>query len=58
MPFAGENITNDIKTGLGVLKSQAEQMKTQFGSALANEEKLTPTLPFPVYVVCRLKRSA
>ncbi|HET6769727.1 MAG TPA: cell division protein FtsA, partial [Chitinophagaceae bacterium] len=25
IPFAGENITNDIKTGLGVLKTQAEQ---------------------------------
>ena len=33
IPFAGENITNDIKTGLGVLKTQAEQMKVQFGSA-------------------------
>jgi cell division protein FtsA len=39
IPFAGENITNDIKTGLGVLKTQAEQMKVQFGSALANEAK-------------------
>jgi len=37
--FGGENITNDIKTGLGVLKTQAEQMKVQFGSALANEAK-------------------
>src|ERR1044071_1773073 len=37
IPFGGENITNDIKTGLGVLKTQAEQMTTQFGSALVNE---------------------
>ncbi len=37
IPFGGENITNDIKMGLGVLKSHAEQMKLQFGSALADE---------------------
>jgi cell division protein FtsA len=35
IPFGGENITNDIKTGLGVLKTQAELMKVQYGSALA-----------------------
>lgn len=39
IPFGGENITNDIKTGLGVLKTQAEQMKIQFGSALSDEAK-------------------
>jgi cell division protein FtsA len=37
IPFGGENITNDIKVGLGVLKMQAEQMKVQFGSALPDE---------------------
>lgn len=37
VPYGGENITNDIKNGLGVLKAQAEQMKMQFGSALADE---------------------
>ncbi len=37
IPYGGENITNDIKNGLGVLKAQAEQMKVQFGSALADE---------------------
>ncbi|WP_344975341.1 cell division protein FtsA [Compostibacter hankyongensis] len=37
IPYGGENITNDIKNGLGVLKTQAEQMKVQFGSALADE---------------------
>lgn len=35
--YGGENITNDIKNGLGVLKTQAEQMKIQFGSALSEE---------------------
>lgn len=47
IPFAGENITNDIKTGLGVLKAQAEQMKVQFGSALANEAKSNAFITIP-----------
>ena len=47
IPFGGENITNDIKTGLGVLKTQAEQMKVQFGSALANEAKLNAFITIP-----------
>lgn len=47
IPFAGENITNDIKTGLGVLKAQAEQMKVQFGSALANEAKSNAYITIP-----------
>lgn len=47
IPFGGENITNDIKTGLGVLKTQAEQMKVQFGSALANEAKVNAFITIP-----------
>src|SRR5438045_345656 len=47
IPFGGENITNDIKTGLGVLKTQAEQMKVQFGSALANEAKTNAYITIP-----------
>jgi len=47
IPFAGENITNDIKTGLGVLKTQAEQMKVQFGSALTNEAKANAYITIP-----------
>jgi cell division protein FtsA len=47
IPFAGENITNDIKTGLGVLKTQAEQMKVQFGSALANEARTNAYITIP-----------
>src|SRR5687767_5472020 len=47
IPFAGENITNDIKTGLGVLKQQAEQMKVQFGSALADEAKANAYITIP-----------
>lgn len=47
IPFGGENITNDIKTGLGVLKQQAESMKVQFGSALANEAKANAYITIP-----------
>lgn len=47
IPFAGENITNDIKTGLGVLKTQAEAMKVQFGSALANEARSNAFITIP-----------
>ena len=47
IPFGGENITHDIKTGLGVLKTQAEQMKIQFGSALADEAKTNAFITIP-----------
>jgi cell division protein FtsA len=47
IPFGGENITNDIKTGLGVLKTQAEQMKVQFGSALSNETNSNAFITIP-----------
>ncbi len=47
IPFGGENITNDIKTGLGVLKTQADQMKIQFGSALADEAKSNAYITIP-----------
>ncbi len=47
IPFGGENITNDIKTGLGVLKTQAEQMKVKFGSALSNEAKTNAFITIP-----------
>ena len=47
IPFGGENITADIKNGLGVLKTQAEQMKIQFGSALADEAKANTFITIP-----------
>jgi len=47
IPFGGENITNDIKTGLGVLRVQAEQMKIQFGSALSDEAKSNTFITIP-----------
>ncbi|BAV10357.1 cell division protein FtsA [Filimonas lacunae] len=47
IPFGGENITNDIRMGLGVLKSQAEAMKVQFGSALADAAKTNAFITIP-----------
>ena len=47
IPFGGENITDDIKKGLGVLKTQAEAMKIQFGSALAEETKSNAYITIP-----------
>ena len=47
IPFGGENITNDIRMGLGVLKGQAEAMKVQFGSALADEAKANAYITIP-----------
>ncbi|MGI8952016.1 MAG: cell division protein FtsA [Chitinophagaceae bacterium] len=47
IPFGGENITNDIRMGLSVLKSQAELMKVQFGSALADEAKANAFITIP-----------
>lgn len=47
IPFGGENITNDIKQGLGVLKAQAEAMKVQFGSALADQANANAYITIP-----------
>lgn len=47
IPFGGENITNDIKVGLGVLRSQAEALKIQFGSSLAQEAKANAIITIP-----------
>lgn len=47
IPYAGVNITNDIRNGLGVLKAQAEQMKVQFGMALAQEANAGAYITIP-----------
>jgi cell division protein FtsA len=47
IPFGGENITNDIKLGLGVLRTQAEAMKVQFGSALSDQTKANTFITIP-----------
>lgn len=47
IPFGGENITLDIKNGLGVLKAHAERMKIMFGSALAEEAQKNAYISIP-----------
>jgi len=47
IPYAGVNITNDIRNGLGVLRAQAEQMKVQFGVALADEANANAYITIP-----------
>lgn len=47
IPFGGENITTDIQNGLGVLRSHAEAMKVQFGSALASEANANAVITIP-----------
>lgn len=47
IPYAGVNITNDIREGLGVLRTQAEQLKVQFGSALESEANPNQYITIP-----------
>jgi cell division protein FtsA len=47
IPYAGVNITNDIRNGLGVLRAQAEQMKVQFGTAIAEEANANAYITIP-----------
>lgn len=37
IPYAGVNVTQDIRSGLGVLRTYAELLKTHYGVALADE---------------------
>lgn len=37
IPYAGVNVTQDIRSGLGVLRTYAELLKTQYGVAIADE---------------------
>ncbi len=47
IPYAGANITEDIRQGLGVLRAQAEQMKVQFGMAIADEANANAYITIP-----------
>ncbi|MFM2385932.1 MAG: cell division protein FtsA [Bacteroidota bacterium] len=47
IPFAGVNITQDIRKGLNVLKSQAEQLKVQFGCAIVDETPQNDYITIP-----------
>jgi len=47
IPFGGSVVTNDIKEGCSILQRQAEQLKTQFGSAMGEltEENKIVSIP-------------
>lgn len=47
IPYAGVNITNDIHHGLGVLRAHAEQLKVQFGTALADNASQNSFIKIP-----------
>lgn len=47
IPLGGENITNDIKSGLGVMRTQAEAMKKQFGTAIAQDNQQNSIITIP-----------
>ena len=39
IPFGGDIITSDIKTGCNIMHKQADELKIKFGSALASEAR-------------------
>lgn len=47
IPFAGSNVTEDIRQGLGVLRNQAEAMKVQFGTVIAREANPNAYITIP-----------
>lgn len=47
IPFGGNVITDDIKEGCTILKSQAEQLKVRFGSALSTQEQENEIVSIP-----------
>lgn len=47
IPFGGNVITEDIRQGCGIMRDQAELLKTKFGSALASENKENEVVCIP-----------
>lgn len=47
IPFGGNVITEDIKEGCTIIKSQAELLKVKFGSALASESQENEIVSIP-----------
>lgn len=47
IPFGGNIITDDIKEGCGIIRTQAEQLKVKFGSALAQENQENEIISIP-----------
>ncbi len=47
IPFGGNILTNDIQAGLMVMAKQAEQLKTKFGKAIAEEANPNEIVSIP-----------
>ena len=47
IPFGGGVVTEDIRQGCGIMRDQAELLKTKFGSALAKENKENEVVCIP-----------
>lgn len=47
IPFGGDIVTEDIKTGCNIIKKHAEDLKVKFGSALANQNKEEEIVAIP-----------
>ncbi|MBL1281398.1 MAG: cell division protein FtsA [Fluviicola sp.] len=47
IPFGGNAITEDIKEGCTIMRSKAEQVKQQFGSAIASESQENVVVAIP-----------
>ena len=47
IPFGGNIITEDLKEGCGIIRTQAEQLKVKFGSALAQENQENEIISIP-----------
>lgn len=47
IPFGGNIVTEDIKEGCTIIKSQAELLKVKFGSSLANENQENEIVSIP-----------
>ncbi len=47
IPFGGNIITDDIKEGCAIIKTQAEQLKMRFGSALEQENQVNEIISIP-----------
>jgi cell division protein FtsA len=47
IPFGGNIVTDDIKEGCGIIRTQAEQLKVKFGSALAQENQENEIISIP-----------
>ena len=47
IPFGGNVITDDVKTGCTIMRKQAEALKVRFGSAIAQESQMNDIICIP-----------